>query len=279
MRYSFYAWIRFLRFPNGLTVPGDVLAGAVLQTGSLDSAIEACFGVLSAYWFGMALNDLVDLPRDRKFRPERPLPSGLISLPAGWMVCLGLGVGAFVLVPSGAMAGLLALIIAYTLLKEPFPGLGPVLMALCRVAAIWIGAGGPASPSLPLWIAFGVWFFWIWLVTFLARREALEEPPPSCTLPVLLVSAVAVPLWAVCQTQEPFAVLPFALIWGGAVFRLQSRLRREGRVQPAWIGNALRLLLPLQSLVLAGFGAPLPALVFLVVWPLLAWLSRQFPMS
>ncbi len=279
MRLRFFAWIRFLRLPNALTVPGDVWVGAVTQIGSLEAGIRTTSGVVFAYWFGMALNDLLDLPRDRRSRPERPLPSGQISPGMGWTVCVLLGLTALGLSPSVGMAGLILLIVAYTGCKEPIPWLGPILMALCRVCALWIGAGSPLQPSPQLIAAAVIWFLWIGWITVLGRLEATERPVPLYATLWMAILGLGVPLWVLSQTDEPLSASLFAVLWIWALVQLDLRLRRAGCVQPALIGKAIRVLLPLQSLMLAGAGEPLLGVCLLPVWPLLAWLSRRFPMS
>src|SRR5690242_3666498 len=71
-------WLQLFRAPNLLTVPGDPLAGYLLASfGSVDDKLSLAIGAsLSFYAGGLLLNDLADLPEDRRERPNRPLPSG-----------------------------------------------------------------------------------------------------------------------------------------------------------------------------------------------------------
>ena len=68
-----------VRAPAALTVPGDVLAGAV-AAGNLRPARLAGLAAssVSIYWAGMALNDWADRKVDAEERPERPIPSGRV---------------------------------------------------------------------------------------------------------------------------------------------------------------------------------------------------------
>jgi 4-hydroxybenzoate polyprenyltransferase len=74
------AWLRLLRLPNLLTVPGDVLAGFLLApaaaggAGSIRCLLAIPAGLL-LYAAGLVLNDLFDYAEDLRDRPDRPLPS------------------------------------------------------------------------------------------------------------------------------------------------------------------------------------------------------------
>ncbi|MFM8413477.1 MAG: UbiA family prenyltransferase, partial [Planctomycetota bacterium] len=106
------AWLRLLRIPNLATAAADPLAGylVVAQALALDWPPPACWlavgAVVAMYAAGMVLNDVCDAELDRRERPERPLPSGAITVPTaaavGWAF---LAVGAAL---SGAAAWLVS---------------------------------------------------------------------------------------------------------------------------------------------------------------------------
>ena len=80
-------WLRLVRLPNLLTVPGDPVAGfllaassGVLPAGAAVSLAFSAGAALCLYAFGLILNDLLDLATDQRERPERPLPAGEISV-------------------------------------------------------------------------------------------------------------------------------------------------------------------------------------------------------
>ena len=83
------------RVSNVPTVWSNCLAGWLLAGGgewnrlAILSLAASCL-----YVGGMYLNDAFDAPFDRQHRPERPIPSGAIGLPAVWawgFVWLGAG--------------------------------------------------------------------------------------------------------------------------------------------------------------------------------------------
>ena len=119
--------------------------GPVVGLGALRRAVAAS---ALLYLAGLVLNDVFDLEIDRHERPERPLPSGRISLAAarrlGWRllwlgVLVGTGAGLFLghLRPGTIAALLAACILLYDAwLKRTF--LGPLAMgAAARSTCCW----------------------------------------------------------------------------------------------------------------------------------------------
>jgi 4-hydroxybenzoate polyprenyltransferase len=255
------SWLRFLRLPNALTVPGDVLAGAALAGASVSP--RAMAATVLAYLFGMALNDCADLPRDRVHRPERPLPSGRIPLRAAWAVAGGLALASLIL--AWQAAPLLLAIIAYTFAKDRLP-LGAPLMGLCRVLSVGMGAW-PAAMTPALLGALVLWFAYIALLTHLAERE--ETPASEGKLPWILATLLALgPLGMLVPAPSP-AAAPFVLcllVLLGFSLRLARDIRRRGRVLPSDIGGYIGLLFPLQAAALCVGGFPQTALFLMPLW-------------
>ena len=85
------SWLQLIRLPNAFTVPGDVVAGWYLAGAAGRPGLFLLLGSsLSMYWAGLILNDCFDLEKDREERPDRPLPSGRISLAVAWTAGLSL---------------------------------------------------------------------------------------------------------------------------------------------------------------------------------------------
>jgi 4-hydroxybenzoate polyprenyltransferase len=141
-------------------------------------------GVAAAALFimaGMALNDVADKDVDARERPDRPIPSGAVTLGAAWALSLGmmaLGLGLLAAVhPLSALCGLAlcAAIFAYNFLLKGGP-LGPAAMGLCRalnlltgMSLAWDALPNAWPRGIPLAL-FSLWSY-IALVTFLARDE------------------------------------------------------------------------------------------------------------
>lgn len=181
------AWGRLLRLPNLLTVPGDPAAGFLLAGGTLGGgvawrlaaavSISMCF-----YIFGLILNDFCDIEKDRRERPDRPLPGGAINKWVALVVgigsaCLGL-VAAFLAGQKVLMtaAGLLAAIVLYDCAIKKIPAAGPLNMGLCRGLSVILGASAaPAGTFNALVITAGTGVvFYVAALSDVAARETEE---------------------------------------------------------------------------------------------------------
>ena len=79
---GFRPYLELARVSNTPTVISNVLAGVVLATTlKLDWIVVAlCVAMALFYTAGMYLNDILDLKIDTEQRPDRPIPSGVVSL-------------------------------------------------------------------------------------------------------------------------------------------------------------------------------------------------------
>ena len=131
-------WLRFFRLPNLPTAPGDALAGAAFMLPAGDATLARAFaaavGALFMYMYGLAVNDEIDANNDVEAAPDRPIPSGEISMKAARTVgCMCLIAAYWVpeiimrfaddggempFTWSAAMVALCGLVIAYNYLKK-----------------------------------------------------------------------------------------------------------------------------------------------------------------
>ncbi len=177
----FSSWVHFLRMPNLLTVPGDVLVGFYAMTANPDWILLLYTSIASCalYALGIMLNDFVDLDIDSKERPTRPLPAGeiphlhvVIAMTLCYLLAQAATQSLFTLLLFG-------LIVCYNGLKRFFP-LGIILMGACRSANVLLGAaiatkGAWQMPPIAyLLIPFG----YIVLLSLIARNEATHPILP-----------------------------------------------------------------------------------------------------
>lgn len=198
-------WAQLLRLPTVFTVIAQMVA-AFLVAGS-DAAdrwqawprgLLVLLAGIAVYWSGMIFNDLWDYEEDRRERPERPLPSGQITLVQARRVAWGLWAASIMLALLGGIlpvAGLpvtfapawiaAALAVCVVLYDGPLKAtpLAPLTMGLCRLlcfllgAAPWVAVGGADFLSPLTWfpphvlliaVGFGVY---ISGVTTISRME------------------------------------------------------------------------------------------------------------
>lgn len=189
------AWFKMLRISNAPTIFSNVMVGLALAIQSQAEMYEAVLasprleylkplGVISIallliYFSGMIFNDAADAAWDKKNRPDRPIPIGVIRKRDAWLTAsfmLGCGVllsGMYQWTGAMVLTILLALtVVAYTFLHRwLIPAV--VLMALSRAAVyvIVMTALRPPPPFVHLLgfcIAIGVYTA---LLTFIGRKE------------------------------------------------------------------------------------------------------------
>lgn len=158
-------------------LPGQPTAGAV---GKLTlGALLGCTAIVAIglYVFGMTLNDLMDVRRDRTFAPGRPLPSGQVSTKTAMAIAvfaLLAAIGASV--PLGPLSTVgcvvtAALIVFYDAFGKHLPGVGIVTLGLVRAVHMLI-----ANPALAM-----IWPVWLTLthvIAISATAHRLENKRP-----------------------------------------------------------------------------------------------------
>lgn len=142
--------LRLTRPANIVTAVSDILAGIAIAystgTGDLSSRLYwLILATVGLYGGGVVFNDVFDAELDRVERPERPIPSGLISRTEGALlggILLFIGIVAALWV--SALSGVIAIAIAVAALVYDKWGkhhnfLGPVNMGLCRGLNLLLG--------------------------------------------------------------------------------------------------------------------------------------------
>jgi 4-hydroxybenzoate polyprenyltransferase len=141
----------------------------------------------------MFLNDAFDVDFDRNHRPERPIISGEVSqrfvwlageslLGLGWVCLLSCGLATAI---SGAC--LVATVWVYDAIHKK-TSLAPLLMAGCRFL-LYLVAGSAAALGVvaaAIW-AGGALAVYIVGLSYVARRESTNHPPPRWPRPFLFI--------------------------------------------------------------------------------------------
>ena len=175
------AYLRLVRPVNLLiTAAGVYLGGALAFSEAVPDApflgalVASCVSAMLIAAGGNCINDVFDIEIDAMNRPDRPLPSGLVSPAAARGIWAGstlggLLLGAFVSLAHLAMAAVAAaLLFAYSarIKRAPFAGNG--IIALLVGLAVVYGGWTSSSPA-PAYIAAGFAF----LTTF--SRELVKD--------------------------------------------------------------------------------------------------------
>ena len=152
-------------------------------------------GATLTYAGGCTLNDAFDEDFDRRYNPERPLPSGRISSRAVWVLGLSeLTLGSGILVLGAGCSPLwIALLafaaLAYDWLHKKWAG-GILLMGACRLF-LWLGAAtaGKLDSVAPQTLIWGmVLCLYVMGISLFAKGESQKKETPARLAMVLLFS-------------------------------------------------------------------------------------------
>ena len=143
-------FLRLTRPANIVTAISDILAGAAIAgyaggLNELSSVLLLAVVTVGLYGGGVVFNDVFDAALDRVERPERPIPSGLISEKEGALLgALLLLMGIVASFSLSATSGSIAVAIAVGALVYDKWGkhhtfLGPLNMGMCRGLNLMLG--------------------------------------------------------------------------------------------------------------------------------------------
>ncbi len=178
------AYLQLVRLPAVFTAMADVFLGFLLTHRTLQPAGDFALLLVSSsclYLAGMAFNDVFDREQDTRERPNRPIPSGRITVSAAvrlGAVLMLVGVGAAAAVSLACLAVAAALVVCILLYDGVVKAtpLGPVAMGGCRFLNVMLAAsaGGFAFEPPQLWVA-GSLAVYVAGITWFARNEAAES--------------------------------------------------------------------------------------------------------
>jgi 4-hydroxybenzoate polyprenyltransferase len=157
------AYLLLSRISNLPTVWSNVAAGWSVSAGGFTGASTGRIAAISAavstmYVAGMFLNDAFDAGFDRAHRPDRPLPSGNVTIREAYAIGGGLlAAGTGALAASGIQPLLYGVVLAATIVYYDYRhkgfALGPVVMGVCRGLVYCIAASAAAGVSARVYAA------------------------------------------------------------------------------------------------------------------------------
>jgi len=244
-------------------------------------------GLLAA--LGNLHNDLVDLPVDQVNRPERPLPSGLVSSQQVWSVillglCLLVILGLLRDVPHGIFFVVVAvLLFVYNRWLKGWPVVGNLAVALLCASALWVPlldqqVWSTGSHPEWLWPLVGFSFLFTWVRELV--KDVEDMAGDGCahlkTLPLLigkrrsLVVAQGLLFLCVGSILLPWmrVIYPFAFV----VVCVLTVLPWVGRAWLALRSKNTTLRVAQKSLKMAMVGGLVASILVFRLFPVFGWL-------
>jgi len=187
---NWLAWWQLLRAANVFTAISNIIAGYLLVNGQWQPIVPLLMlAIVSSccYLAGMVLNDVFDVKQDAIERPQRPIPSGRISISSASCVGIVLILSALsISVVVSRMVGTFSSVVVTLLLVFAIVNydswskrtwLGPVNMGVCRFLNVLLGASVASSftAETGVWLIASGLGIYTWGITLIARREAANS--------------------------------------------------------------------------------------------------------
>lgn len=189
-------FLKLIRLPNVFTAACNSLAGAFCVGIGFDRWRDLtllALASMSLYAAGILLNDLFDLDEDRRDRPQRPLPSGVVPVRlAAAFACLLSLAGCLAAAAISPQVGCVALFLLSAVvgydgaLKRTFAG--PWVMGLCRGLNLALGL---AIAPLQIWAFCAIAGYTVYIagITYISRLETHVGQTKGLSLGFTLILA------------------------------------------------------------------------------------------
>ncbi|TAA47506.1 hypothetical protein EXY25_09810 [Corallincola spongiicola] len=270
------AILQLIRLPNGFSAIGNIVAAFFIATqGHGDIAELLTLIAISLCFFhgGMVLNDCFDLNEDRRERPERPLPSGQLSvkwafvggaglLLTGLALSLSLGMQSFYIALALAIN-----VVAYDAIRhQGFVAAG--LMGSCRYLNWLLGLSIIELNALWALLPLPV-FAYIFGLTLLSQQETCATNPKRLLTVAAVMTVVMLLLVTLWFGQTPHGYLFLAMTLSGWIILMLRLKQLYNDFTPGAVKGMVIMLLmgiiPFDALLLLAAGLPLAALALLLL--------------
>jgi 4-hydroxybenzoate polyprenyltransferase len=279
-----------MRPANIVTAHSDILAGyAVAGALNLSNLLLLLLATTGLYGGGVVLNDVFDAKLDAVERPERPIPSGAMSITAASVVGgLLLFVGVLVAWLCSPLSGFVALTTAIAaLLYDSWgkhnPVLGPFNMGLCRGLNLSLGLTAVSLTPFAHWPAILVTVGYIAGITAISRGEVRGGTRTAAAISGiwLLLSFTALVALSSSQGIRAAFALPFFVL---LLYRIGKPLWRAfhslsaPEIRSAVKAGVLSLIV-LNACLAAAFAGPWYALGVLLLYVPAFLLAKLFAVT
>ncbi len=296
MKEKLLGFARLARPANLPTAAADIFAGATIgyYFGNIETVgsnpeklLFLVFSSIFLYAGGVVFNDVFDAKLDAIERPERAIPSGLISIKEAvvWgfsLLVLGTYLAFNVGFVSGAVAILLVIaILTYDAYLKKHGFFGPLNMGVCRGLNLILGMS-IVELSTAIWIAV-VPVLYIFAITLISRGE-VHGNNKNHILWAAAMYAIVIVLIALTigtQTNNLMLAIPFLLLFLFLVFSplvKAYKVNSPDHIKKAVVSGVLSLVV-MNACWTVGFSNWYVGLGVLLLLPLSLLLSKLFAVT
>jgi 4-hydroxybenzoate polyprenyltransferase len=295
-------FLRLMRLANVITAVSDIMAGIAIAgyfnnmdggQFSIRPVLLYIIATIGLYGGGVVFNDVFDAELDKAERPERPIPSGLISKKTAAFFALLLmiiGTAAAAMIhPEGlfSVSGILAIAIAiaavvYDKWGKHHTVIGPLNMGLCRGLNLLLGMSILPHVLSDYWFISLVPIVYIAAITMISRGEVHGGSRSTLYGAVALYSIViASILYIAFNNNTIWYSIAFIILLALMIFPPLQRAIRDPR--GPLIGKAVKAgviaLIVMNAAWAAAFGTLYFALLILLLLPVSLWLAKIFAVT
>lgn len=283
-----------MRPANVVTAVADILAGMAISgfflhtPDDVSAVVWLVLSTMGLYGGGVVMNDVFDAGLDAVERPERPIPSGLISRAEASVLGLLLLTGGVILAfLVSTFSGFLALTIAvcallYDKWAKNHPFLGPLNMGICRGLNLLLGISIiPEQVTSHSMLAF-VPIAYIAAITLISQGEVHGGKKVTIfTASFLYMLAMGAILFISFRQGHLLAAGMFVALWAIMVFLPLKKAfdRPEGRMIGRAVKAGVLALIIMNAAWAAAFGVTYLAFIIILLLPLSILLAKVFAVT
>jgi 4-hydroxybenzoate polyprenyltransferase len=243
---------------------------------------------IGLYGGGVVFNDVFDAALDRVERPERPIPSGLISEKEGALLgtsllIIGIAAASRFDYLSGSIAFAIAIAaLVYDKWGKHHPILGPLNMGLCRGLNLLLGMSLVPGVLLQSGCLALVPVLYIAAITMISRGEVHGGKSNTILAAAFLYAVVmASILYVSVMHENVLYTLFFLVLFAVLIYPPLTRAYHEpaGRNIGKAVKAGVLALIVMNASWAAAFGALYLALVIVLLLPVSILLAKLFAVT
>lgn len=289
-------YLQLMRPANLVTAISDVLAGVsiallfVPDGSTLDGSvlIALIIATVGLYGGGVVFNDVFDAELDARERPERPIPSGRVSIRGA----AGLGSILFLIgVMAAGTVGMLPLQIALAIVvmclvydkwAKHHAIAGPLAMGLCRGLNLLLGMGYSLLALDQVWFLAVVPVIYIAAVTTISRGEVHGGQRMPLYFSALLYGVVVACIVAFGMHYQS-SILAVGMILPFILFVLPPLVKAIRTLEAGDVRKSVKHgvigLIFMNAAWTAAAGMWTLTFATLLLFPLSIWLAKLFAVT
>ena len=283
-----------MRPANIVTAIADILAGIAISgyfgLGDINYTLVVLLvlSTVGLYGGGVVMNDVFDAGLDAVERPERPIPSGLISKTGATVLGIGLlCIGVLLAFRVNTLAGSLALSTAIAALVYDKFGkhhafFGPLNMGMCRGLNLILGMSIIPAVVSHSWYFACVPVIYIAAITMISRGEVHGGSKSTLYGAALLYAAAMLTILYTALRGDHVLSTAMAIgLWALMVFRplFKAIQKPEGRMIGRAVKAGVLALILMNAAWAAAFGYAGIALLIVFLLPLSILLAKAFAVT